>query len=530
MKADLHQPTVAIAASDDEALGRLRAPLDAHLTYEQVDGVVRRALDLDTSDSALKRSVSESDWVVIKPNIVTSRSNRACSYWYNGIAHPGQVTDLRVVKSLIGYLIEHCRPRRITIAEGGAEWRKTGTVGADADQTEDGWTVRWPEFGGLSYTEIVAACDALYQGVVDIVDLNCDDIRFLPVPDPHDSGVGALQRIGATARPPELYGREAYVPGTGTLREGYHIPETILTCDKLISVPAMKTHTCGTTLAMKNYIGILPYHPSGVVRKKDIHQGDTQKGFIDLFSYHPADYSLIEGFWSTEGNGPQWGENLRHNVVVATADPVAADAVGSSVMGFNPLDLDYLYYAARKGFGTFDLKRMRCAGRPIASVRRKFTRAAGRKAVAFAARGNRIWLIKGAEDSEWRLYRSEERYVDLGAALAGNGTRSTNKAAARASVLSDRRQQGQLWASADGRLTVYLNGTPVVNEKAPGGHRFAEHRADITLEAGSNSLTVEVEGCAHGFGFTALLCNELGDGLDGISYNVEDDAGAPRPT
>jgi cytoskeletal protein CcmA (bactofilin family) len=34
------------------------------------------------------------------------------------VAHPGQVTDLRVIDSLIGYLVARCRPRRISIAEG----------------------------------------------------------------------------------------------------------------------------------------------------------------------------------------------------------------------------------------------------------------------------------------------------------------------------------------------------------------------------------------------------------------------------
>ena len=40
-------PTVVIASSKDEELGDLRAPLDAELNYEQIDAIVRRALDMD---------------------------------------------------------------------------------------------------------------------------------------------------------------------------------------------------------------------------------------------------------------------------------------------------------------------------------------------------------------------------------------------------------------------------------------------------------------------------------------------------
>ena len=509
--------TVTIASSRDKELGNLAASLDADLSYEQIDAVVRHALDLDYSPGALRHSISESDWVVIKPNMVTSRSNPRCSYWHSGIPHPGQVTDLRVIKSLIGYLIEHCHPGRITIAEGGAEWRKNGEPGTDPNQSEDGWTVRWPEFDNLSYVDIVNAYNGMHPGLVDIVDLNYDAIRFEPVPDPRGSGIGALQRVGAEWRRPEGFGRGAYVPGTGTPREGYYIPETILKCDKLISVPAMKTHTCATTLVMKNYIGILPTHPSGLVRKGDVHRGDLKKGFVDLFSYHPADYSVIEGFWSTEGNGPQWGDNIRHNVVVASADPVAADAVGSAVMGFNPMDIDYLYYAAQKGFGTFNLAEIDIVGNTIEDAKRKFKRAVGRRGVGFAARGNRAWLVKGYADPEAQVFESEERYIDLARHF---GNREVRSAVARVNVYSEHAQKGKLWASADGKMSVELNGTQVLRKETESGHIFAEHQIDIELNEGVNHLAVYLERGQSGFGFTALLCDELGDGLFHIEYAV----------
>jgi hypothetical protein len=512
--------TVAIASSNDAELGYLRAPLDANLAYQQIDAIVKRAIELDTSPGSLRDIISKSDWVVIKPNIVTSRSHKNSQYWYKGIAHPGQVTDLRVIKSLIVYLIENCQPKRITIAEGGAEWRKNGEPGTDPDQTEDGWTVSWEEFNNLSYVDMVEEYNRKYSGLVDIVDLNYDNIHFVPVPDPNNSGISALQSIGETGRSAELFGRGAYIPGTGTLREGYHIPETILECDKLISVPAMKTHTiCGTTLVMKNYIGILPSHPSGVVKKGNIHQGDTQKGFVDLFSYHPADYSIIEGFWSTEGNGPQWGDNLRHNVVIASSDPVAADAVGSYLMGFNPSDLDYLHYAARKGFGTFDLEDMEIIGNPIEKVKRKFKRGYGRRGISFAARGNRIWRVKGDMDESWRTFESQERYIDL-ARYFSNGIQS---AVASVYVFSKRAQKGKLWAAADGKMTVELNGKNILIKNTEDGHRFAECKADVEIKEGLNTLSIQLNRSDKGFGFTAILCNDEGDGLYDIEYRTEEE-------
>ena len=504
------RPVVAIASSRDGALGALSAPLDAELTSEQVDAVVRRALDLDTSPGALRKGIGSNDWVVIKPNIVTSRSNMKCSYWKDGTPHRGQNTDLRAIKSLIGYLIERCRPKRITIAEGGAEWRKLGAPDAPPDQTEDGWTVHWPEYDGLSYEDIVSEYGRAYP--VDIVDLNEDEYRWMPVPDPRGSGLRALQRMDQVPQDPERYGRAAFVAGTGTERAAYPIARTVLECDKLISAPAMKTHHCAATLSLKNYMGILPARAGR--GKGEAHRGSVQRGFVDLFAYHPADYALIEGFWSTEGNGPQWGDDLRHNIVIASADSVAADSVGLQVMGFNPWDVDFLHYAAAKGFGVWRPDGIEVVGTSIERVRRKFVRASGRLGVGFVSRGNRNWLVRPGSDGTWAALHSEERYIDLGAQL---GDREAFGWAA-VEVRSGRDQAGQLWASSDGPMQVWLNEERVLAMAPEAGYRLGEQRVDISLRKGVNTLLLRAERDGDGFGFTALLCDEEGNGLYDIEY------------
>ncbi len=512
------QAVVSIASSRDEAMGAAACALDAPCTTAQVQAVVWRALDQDRSERSLRQRVGCDDWVVLKPNIVTSPTHR-CSYWHNGQAHPGQVTDVRVIQALIAYLLARCRPRRVTIAEGGAEWQRgTGEDGAD------GWTVAWPEFGGLSYAGLVEQFGRSHPGVVDIVDLNEDEIRFLPVPDPGGSGLGALQRVGQELRPPERYGRWAYVPGTGTPRTGYHVPATVLDCDRLISVPALKTHTCATTLALKNYVGILPTHPSGVVRKGDVHQGDVQKGFIDLVCYHPPDYSVLEGFWSTEGDGPQWGENLRHNVVVASADPVAADAIASELMGFNPEDIDYLHYAAAKRLGTFARERIELVGTPLPVVRRKFATAAGRKGIRFTARGNRSWLVATAARGPWQRLDSEERYIDLARFFA---PASPAMAWAAVEVRAAQDVAAILWASADGAFQVALDGQVVAARAEAGEHVLGETKVPVRLAAGRHRLEVRVRRGPAGMGFTAILCDEDGYGHPGVGYEAEAGGAAP---
>ena len=57
---------------------------------------------------------------------------------------------------------------------------------------------------------------------------------------------------------------------------------------------------------------------------------------------------------------------------MASVDSIAADAVAAKAMGFNPLDLGFLYYAQKLGFGVADLNKIEVLGLPIAAVERAF--------------------------------------------------------------------------------------------------------------------------------------------------------------
>ena len=112
------------------------------------------------------------------------------------------------------------------------------------------------------------------------------------------------------------------------------MPEPILDADKVISIAAMKTTIYGTTLGIKNYVGTLASGAYGDgTSKRQHYQNNPEHGYVDLFSYNPAAYTVIEGFWGTEGDGPQWGQNVQHNVVVAGGDPLATEAVANGGHG-----------------------------------------------------------------------------------------------------------------------------------------------------------------------------------------------------
>ncbi len=534
-------PTVAVATSSDSELAA-PAALNTSLNFSQVDAIVRRALDIDQSERSIRAVVEPSDWVVVKVNIVTNRGNPSSAYYHNGIEHPGQITDLRVVKSVINYLIEQVGPRRITIAEGGAESPRKGEPGFPTNAEEDGWSATYPEFGDLSYIKMLEEFAAMgVSTVVDTSDLNYAPFRREPVPG------GAIQRLGVTrlSYPGAQFG--FHVEGTGSFRkDGYFMPEPILDADRVISIAAMKTTIYGTTLGLKNYVGTLASGAYGDgTSKRQHYQNNPEHGYVDLFAYNPAAYTVIEGFWGTEGDGPQWGQNVQHNVVVAGGDPLATEAVANVVMGFNPLDLEHLYLAAAKGFGTLDLNRIQVAGRPPASVQRDFVKSrGGNRRGAFYGRGIRRWLVAGpfpnSSDigseplpNEAQLYPREgepagdgvwtpvehlgytAEILPLGD-LNGKDQDIANYAFTL--VQAPQAQEGFLWLGYGDYAKVWLNGDVVYENIARRNFQLADQKVPIRLAQGENRLLFKIGNSAGNTVLAAHVVDQDGDRLPGIEF------------
>lgn len=534
---------VAIATSEDEGLPD-PAPIDApEVTYDQVKAVVYRALDLDTSEHNIRKVIEKDDWVAIKVNMVTapieSGRRKRTGFWRDSIEHWGDVTDLRVVKAVISYLIEKVGPKQITIVEGPAEWSRKGTSYGNAYDT-DGWELQWRAFGNLSYLGMVQEFNAMQSTtVVDTCDLNDCAYRFEPVPG------GPLQRVGPQWRDSGRFGWGVPVPFTGTPRKGYYMPTAVLDPDKMLSIAVMKTNYGGATLAMKNYVGTLASRPFGDgTSKTQMDSNGYERGFVDLFSYNPAVYAVIEGFWANEGSWPGTRWNLHRNMVIVSGDPVAADAVALRTMEINPRDVEHVYLGAYKGFGTLDLDQIEVVGRPVEEVQYPFKRHK-----SFMGIGFQRWLVNGPHegaDLEEDLLGGEATYVPLRGQMVGDwpwevwehppsypeayvdltyrpATATVSKATAEEPGLptfpdlantttyaftlieSEKEQGGYLWFGADDGARVWLNGELVLDRPGPMAMNLGEFRVPVMLKKGINTLMVKVINRYGGSGFAASI-------------------------
>ncbi|MEM3019181.1 MAG: hypothetical protein QXO92_02895, partial [Candidatus Bathyarchaeia archaeon] len=66
-------------------------------------------------------------------------------------------------------------------------------------------------------------------------------------------------------------------------------------------------------------------------------------------------------------------------IVIAGKDPVAVDAVGAALMGFDPLSIGHIRRAHERSLGVGDLTQIEVIGEAIDAVRRDFRSIAGHR-------------------------------------------------------------------------------------------------------------------------------------------------------
>lgn len=146
--------------------------------------------------------------------------------------------------------------------------------------------------------------------------------------------------------------------------------ELVTQVDKIIDIPLCKTHdSAEATLGLKNMKGLL--HDD---LKSKLHREGLYDGVVDVNARFTPDLVVVDGTWAMEGLGPMYGLPLKLDLILASRDVVAGDAVAGYMMGFEPAELLITQYAYERGLGEMDLSKIRVVGEPLDSVRRHFKR------------------------------------------------------------------------------------------------------------------------------------------------------------
>ncbi|OGY88986.1 MAG: hypothetical protein A3B30_02750 [Candidatus Komeilibacteria bacterium RIFCSPLOWO2_01_FULL_52_15] len=129
---------------------------------------------------------------------------------------------------------------------------------------------------------------------------------------------------------------------------------------------SIKTHIIGSQVVPKSPFGIYARWPWNHTGYRQFHMT-----LADVYVEHPAQLAIIDGTTAMEGNGPAMGHTLDLGWLIASLNPVAADALAAYLMGIKPEDVGYLYYLSQKGIGPIDVSGMRILGQSPERLKRE---------------------------------------------------------------------------------------------------------------------------------------------------------------
>lgn len=226
---------------------------------------------------------------------------------FKGEARTGLCTSPEVVEGLIRFFQEK-KAKKITVGD-------SSIVGVDSMEA-------------LEAAGIKAACDK-YPEVI------CADLNGY---DPIEKKIPA-----------------------GTMVNSVIFSSAMYDNDIVVSVPVIKTHMyAGVTLSIKNMKGTMYKREKTKLHriKKELPENAEGRvldyGLWDITNVCYPNYAVIDGTVCMEGFGPSGGDPVNLDVVLASAEPVAADMIALKLMEIPLGDIGHLKLIAKAREVSYD--------------------------------------------------------------------------------------------------------------------------------------------------------------------------------
>ena len=302
------------------------------------------------------------------------------------------------------------------------------------------------------------------------------------------------------------------IPGGGTVRDEYIVPETMTGADCFIDVPVVKIiGMVSMTAAMKNLVGLVPLKGyqgrTGLIPHTRATLDET---IVDLNLLHRVDFvvsDLIVGMERAKTSS--WGGRpVRMNTILASTDVVAADAVSAQLIGLNPDDVEYLTLAQMRGIGVEDPDRIEVKGEELSKIARRFEKMP--TDADKYGQTPKIWTIKGPFPAKspkeefldpsglavvpgqdgWSepIYFSSDK-IDLKAPL---GKPRNCIVYAYTDFVAPRDEPAELWVGSGEAMTLWIDGEKVYRFEGRRKHRVPSDKKRIQLTKGRHGLLVKV--------------------------------------
>ncbi|MCR4439440.1 MAG: DUF362 domain-containing protein [bacterium] len=131
--------------------------------------------------------------------------------------------------------------------------------------------------------------------------------------------------------------------------EGIRLPDFFFG-KNIVHLPTLKCHIYTTTTgAMKNAFGGL------LNTRRHYTHSVIHETLVDLLAIqreiHPGIFAAMDGTTAGDGPGPRTMRPVQADLILASGDQVAVDAVAAKILGFAPMQVGYIRLAHEAGLG-----------------------------------------------------------------------------------------------------------------------------------------------------------------------------------
>ncbi|PAW76140.1 MAG: tat (twin-arginine translocation) pathway signal sequence [Verrucomicrobia bacterium Tous-C9LFEB] len=219
-----------------------------------------------------------------------------------------------------------------------------------------GWDVV-PELGANTHPDIVRRlvelCDEAGAKEISVFDNTCDAWQRAYAHSGIEKALEGTRAKLINGKDESMYRVVTVAKATKLLDVKVH--SLILDSDVYINAPVLKHHSGATmTCAMKNAMGV-------VWDRRYWHKNDLHQCIAEFQTFKKPALNIVDAYHPMMRNGPR-GTNASDVVemkcLIASTDPVAADAAAAKLLGHQPADIRYIPIAATLGLGSMDLDKM----------------------------------------------------------------------------------------------------------------------------------------------------------------------------
>ncbi len=158
--------------------------------------------------------------------------------------------------------------------------------------------------------------------------------------------------------------RHQALPGARSLTCQVPWPNLVDECDVFINIPGLRTHALTKfSNGMKNLMGLLPDQATML-----IHHHGLDGSICDINYYRSSDLVVTDAIYTLEGNFPSEGSAVKTDLITVATNVVAADLVGTRLMGVDAGEVLHLQEAIARGLGPASLDDVELVGDNLESV------------------------------------------------------------------------------------------------------------------------------------------------------------------